>query len=301
MQTLDQVDVAICGVPFDTGASFKVGARFGPNHIRSAAVLLRPYNPELDVNLAETISAVDYGDAPVVPGYIDDSYERIEAFLAPIFARGVRPLILGGDHSVSLPNLRAAARTYGPLAMVHFDSHSDTWDSYFGRPYNHGTPFRRAVEEGILDPARSIQIGLRGPLYSPDDLDDARGMGFTLITAAEMRRIGLEQVLAEIRRVAGGSRPVYCSFDIDFLDPAFAPGTGTPEAGGPATWEALQLVRGLRGLPLIGADLVEVLPALDPAGVTAHAAAAMGYELVSLFALEVRAGRERGGADGPAG
>ncbi len=283
LQTTTGVDVAIAGLPFDTGVSFRVGARFGPEAIRSASVLLRPYHPALDIDLFEALSVVDYGDAPVAPGFIEDSYDRIVNFLEPLHRAGVIPLCLGGDHSVVLAELRAAAATHGPLALVLFDSHPDTWEGYFGHAYFHGTPFRRAVEEGLLDTSRSIMVGLRGPLYAPDDWDQARALGFEIITASEMHTGGLDGLPERIRQRAG-DHPVFLSFDIDFLDPAYAPGTGTPEVGGFATWQAQRLLRGLVGLNLAAADVVEVLPAYDPTGVTAGAGANMAWEILSLIA-----------------
>jgi agmatinase len=277
------VDVAFVGLPFDTGASFKVGARFGPEAIRSASALLRPYHPELELEIFNWLSAVDYGDAPVAPGFIEDSYERVVSFLQPLYAARVIPIALGGDHSIALPELRAAAQQHGPVGLVLFDSHTDTWDSYFGHRYFHGTPFKRAVEEGLLAPERSIMVGMRGPLYDRHDLDDARGLGFEIVTASQMHRQGISELPQQIL-ARTGPHPVFLSFDIDFLDPAFAPGTGTPEVGGFATWQAQQLLRGLTGLNIIAADVVEVLPMYDANQITAHAAANMAWEILSLIA-----------------
>ncbi len=284
---LDGVDVAFVGAPFDTGASFRVGARFGPEAVRSASHLLRPYNAGAGVDIFEHVSAVDSGDVSLVTGYIAESFAKIEEGLRPFHQAGVVPLVIGGDHSIALPELRAAAAVHGPLALIHFDSHSDTWDSYFGQPYNHGTPFRRAIEERLISPSRSIQLGMRGPLYAASDLDDARALGLDLLTTDDMRRIGFDEVLKQICWRVGKAK-VFLSFDIDFLDPAYAPGTGTPEVGGFTTWEAQQLLRGLAGIDLVGADVVEVLPAHDPAAVTAFAGAAMLYELLTLVAINKR-------------
>jgi agmatinase len=281
--TTEGVDVAFAGLPFDTGASFKVGARFGPEAIRSASVLLRPYHPELDIEIFKWLSAVDYGDAPVAPGFIEDSYERIVSFLQPLHAAGVIPIALGGDHSIALAELRAAARQYGPLALVLFDSHTDTWESYFGHRYFHGTPFKRAVEEELLVPEHSTMIGIRGPLYDRNDLKNTRAMGFQIITAEEMHRSGIFELPQQILARAS-NQPVFLSFDIDFLDPAYAPGTGTPEVGGFATWQAQYLLRGLAGLKIVAADVVEVLPANDHGQITAHAAATIAWEILSLIA-----------------
>lgn len=221
----DDVDFAVIGVPFDTGGSFAVGTRFGPESIRSMSALLRPYHPVLDVNIFDYCSGVDYGDLAIVPGYLEDSYQRIEEQLAPVMKKGVIPILLGGDHSITLPHLRSAAKAYGPVSLVHFDSHSDTWDSYFGRKYNHGTMFRRAVEEGIVDVKKSIQVGMRGSLYAPDDIGDAEQLGYQVIPTHEMKKIGLEAVVEQIRNRIG-DRPVFFTFDVDFLDPVYAPGTG---------------------------------------------------------------------------
>jgi agmatinase len=285
LATTEHVDVAFVGLPFDTGASFKVGARFGPEAIRSASALLRPYHPELDVEIFNWLSAIDYGDAPVAPGFIEDSFERIVNFLQPLHAAGVVPIALGGDHSIALPELRAAAQQHGPLALVLFDSHTDTWESYFGHRYFHGTPFKRAVEEGLLAPERSIMVGMRGPLYDRNDLADARAMGFEIVTASEMHRHGLVELPQRILARTEAHR-VFLSFDIDFLDPAYAPGTGTPEVGGFATWQAQMLLRSLAGLNIVAADVVEVLPAYDHGQVTAHAAANMAWEILSLIAWQ---------------
>ena len=283
LQTTEGVDAAVLGLPFDTGVSFRVGARFGPEAIRSASVLLRPYHSTLEVDLFEYLSVVDYGDAPVAPGYIEDSFERITRHLEPLHRAGVVPISLGGDHSIVLPELRAAARQHGPLALVLFDSHPDTWDSYFGHQHFHGTPFRRAVEEELLDTGRSIMIGLRGPLYERADWEQARAFGFEVIPASELHQNGVEGVPARVLRRTE-DHPVFLSFDIDFLDPAYAPGTGTPEVGGFTTWQAQALLRGLAGLNLVAADVVEVLPAYDPSGITASAGANMAWEMLALLA-----------------
>lgn len=285
------VDFAVIGTPFDTGASYRVGARFGPAAIRQASALQRPYNAAQGVRLFDTLSGVDYGDLPTVPGQIEESYRRVVEALTPVVAAGVVPILLGGDHSVTLAHLRAVSAVHGPLALVHFDSHSDTWDSYFGFGYNHGTPFRRAAEEGILDPAHSIQIGMRGPLYDPGDLGDARQLGFEVIDGYALPQFS-PQALAERVRARVGERPVFLTFDVDFVDPAFCPGTGTPEVGGPTSRQALDYLRALRGLRLVGADVVEVLPAYDHAEVTALFAATAAYELITLLALSRKSGAQ---------
>jgi agmatinase len=227
---LQNADAAIVGAPFDTGASFRAGARFGPEGIRSASHLLRPYNPSQDVSIFDHLSVIDYGDIPVVPGFIEESYETIASALEEVHRAGTVPIVLGGDHSVALPELRAAASVHGPLALVQFDSHADTWNAYFGKKYNHGTVFRRAVEEGLLKPENSIQVGMRGSLYDSGDLEASKELGFEVITMDEVREMGLGRTIERIREQVGEGK-VYVSFDVDFLDPAFAPGTGTPEVG----------------------------------------------------------------------
>jgi agmatinase len=283
-QDLENADVAIVGAPFDTGASFRAGARFGPEGIRSASHLLRPYNPSQDVSVFEYLSVIDYGDVPVVPGYIEESYRRIAEGLEEVHRAGVAPIVLGGDHSVALPELRAAAAVHGPLALVQFDSHADTWDSYFGQKYNHGTVFRRAVEEGLLRPESSIQIGMRGSLYDQGDLEASRELGFDLLTTDAVRKLSIEETIARIRERLGEAK-AYVSFDVDFVDPAFAPGTGTPEIGGFTSLEALGFVRGLSGIDIVGCDIVEVYPQYDgPAQITALLAATVAFEFLSLLA-----------------
>jgi agmatinase len=284
---LRDTDVAIVGVPFDTGATFRVGCRFGPAAVRDASALLRPYNPGWDVHVFGYVSVVDYGDLPVVPGAIEPSYERIVAGLAPVVAARVVPVLLGGDHSVTLAHLRAVARHHGPVGLVHIDAHGDVWEGHWGQRYNHGTTFRRAVEEGLLDVGRSIQIGMRGSLYGPEDLQAARDLGLSVVTGAELRERGVAAVGREIQARTGHG-PVFVSFDVDFVDPAFAPGTGTPEAGGPSSADALDMLRTLRGTELVAADVVEVLPAYDSGQITALLAATVAYEFVSLVAWNRR-------------
>lgn len=278
-----RADFAVVGLPFDTGASYRVGARFGPEAIRSASALLRPYNPELDVKIFDLVHGADYDDSPVAPGFIEDSYARMQAHLEPLHRAGIVPIGLGGDHSVVLAELRAAVAVHGKLALVHFDSHTDTWEAYWGHKYTHGTPFRRAVEENLIDPHASTMTGMRGGLYDALDLEDARAMGFSVIPMTLLRRRGADSVLEEIRARAGRSK-CFLSFDIDFIDPAYAPGTGTPEVGGPTSAEGLELVRGLIGLNLVASDVVEVLPQYDSGSITALLAANVAYEMISLMA-----------------
>jgi agmatinase len=288
-QDLENADAAIVGAPFDTGATFRAGARFGPEGIRSVSHLLRRYNPSLDVAVFDHLSVIDYGDVPVVPGYIEEGYRRMEQGLEPIHRSGVVPIVLGGDHSIALPELRAAAAVHGPLALVQFDSHPDTWDSYFGERHTHGTPFRRAVEEGLLDTSRSIQVGMRGSIYDRGDWNDAREMGFDLVPTDQVRELGILSVIDRIRGRTGGAK-VYVSFDVDFVDPAYAPGTGTPEIGGFTSREAQEFVRGLAGLEIVGCDVVEVYPAYDHAQITALLAANVAHEFLSLLAFSKKRG-----------
>jgi agmatinase len=282
---LTGVDAAVYGIPFDTATTYRTGTRFGPEGIRSASVLLRPYNPALEVNVVETLSIVDYGDLPVSPGDTQRTYGQIEEALAPLVDAGVFPLGLGGDHSVTLAELRVLARKHGPLALLQLDAHGDTWDEYFGQRYFHGTTFLRAAEEKLIDPAASVQAGLRGSLFEDGDLETARQLGFAVVPCDQLRTLG-PGGYASLARERIGTRPVFISFDVDVLDPAFAPGTGTPEVGGLSTAEALALLRALRGINLVGADVVEVSPPYDgPGQQTSLAAANVAYELLSLRAL----------------
>jgi agmatinase len=279
------VDAAVFGIPFDTATSYRTGARFGPEAIRSASVLLRPYHPVLEVNVVEALSVVDYGDSPVSPGNIERTYGQVEDAMAPLVDAGVFPLALGGDHSITLAELRALVRRHGPLCLVQLDAHADTWDEYFGQKYFHGSTFKRAVEEGLLDASGSVQAGIRGSNYGAQDIRVAEELGFTVVPSEELRELGAEGYAALVKENVG-KRPVFLSFDIDFLDPAFAPGTGTPEVAGFSTAEALAFLRALRGIDLIGADVVEVSPAYDgPGQQTALAAANVAYELLALKAL----------------
>jgi len=279
------VDAVVYGSPFDTATSYRTGPRFGPEAIRSASALIRPYNPALGVNVVDSLSLVDYGDVPVSPGDTERTYAQVEEALAPIVDAGIFPAALGGDHSITLAELRALARRHGPLALVQLDSHGDTWEQYFGQKFFHGTTFKRAVEEGLVDAGASVQAGMRGSLYGAEDIDVAKHMGFTVLTTDELRDLGAQEygrlVLDKV-----GTRPVFMSFDIDFLDPAFAPGTGTPEVGGFSTAEGLAFLRALRGIKLAGCDVVEVSPPYDGPGMqTALAAANVLYDLLSLRAI----------------
>ncbi|WP_394172282.1 agmatinase [Guptibacillus hwajinpoensis] len=292
IQTTENVDFAVLGVPFDTAASNRTGQRLGPQHIRNFSTLLRPYNPDMEINIFDYCSGVDYGDIDVIPGNIHRTYDNMIEGLTPLLDADVTPIIMGGDHSISLGNLRAFHKKYGPVALVHFDSHGDTWDNYYGEKYMHGTPFRRAVEEGLIDTDHSIQVGMRGPLYGPGDIDDARDLGFEVLPMKEVRKLGFDDVIARIHKRAG-DRPVFVSYDIDFVDPAFAPGTGTPEVAGPNSYEALEYVRALDGLNLVGFDLVEVLPTYDHNEITAALASSIMYEMITLTALKKRSALQR--------
>jgi agmatinase len=284
VRELDDVDLAVIGVPFDTGVSFRAGGRFGPSAIRSASVLIRGHNPVLDVNPFQVLSCVDYGDVAIIPGYIERSYDAIERDVTPVVEAGVIPLLLGGDHSVTLPHLRAT-RSVGPVAVIMFDSHTDAWDSFFGEKYNHGTWMRRAIEEGLVDVDHSIEVGLRGSVYGLEDWTVLRDeLGLDYLPAHDLLARDMGAAIDRIRQRVG-DRPAFISFDIDMVDPAFAPGTGTPEVGGPSSAQAIEIVRGLRGIDFVGFDVVEVIPAYDTAEQTALLAAHLGFEMMSLVAL----------------
>jgi agmatinase len=284
----DDVDVTVVGFPFDTATSFRPGARFGPEAIRSASALLRPYHLAHDVNVFSELACVDAGDVPTAPGDTAETFRRASESLMRLVGGRRHPLILGGDHSTTLVNLRVLAKTHGPLALIHLDAHGDTWDQYFGQEYFHGTTFRRATEEGLIDPTCSIQAGLRGPLYDSADIADAEALGFTVLTADALRSLGPEDYGALVKRVIG-SRTTFLTFDVDFCDPAFAPGTGTPEIGGFSSAEAQSFIRSLAGVQLAGADVVEVAPAYDAPGTpTALLAANIAWEILALFALRRR-------------
>lgn len=281
---LSGVDVAILGVPYDSSTSYRSGARFGPRAIREQSLLLWGYNNAQQVAPFEVLNVVDYGDVDVIPVDIVATHRVIEQTAATILESGSRLISLGGDHSISLPLLRAHHKRHGPLAVVHFDAHPDTWDEEYPTfKYSHGTPFRRAIEEGLIDTDAYLQIGIRGPTASPQDYADARQLGARLITFDEATDLGVRGVLAEIQQRVG-PRPVYVTLDIDAVDPAFAPGTGTPEVGGFTSHQMLQLLRGLTGLKLVGADLVEVAPPFDSQNITAILAANLVFELLSLMA-----------------
>jgi agmatinase len=281
---VERADVAVVGVPFDSGVSYRPGARFGPAAVREASRLLRPYHPELDVSPFAEKQVVDAGDIAVNPFNIGEAIETLQQEAEALQADGTRLVTVGGDHTIALPLLRAAAKKHGPVALLHFDAHLDTWDTYFGEPYTHGTPFRRASEEGILDTSALSHVGTRGPLYGKRDLEEDRRLGFGIVTSGDVMRRGVAETVDALRQRIG-DRPLYVSVDIDVLDPAHAPGTGTPEAGGMTSRELLEILRGLRDLNLVGADVVELAPAYDHAEITAIAASHVAYDLVSLLTL----------------
>jgi agmatinase len=283
--TLEGIDAAIIGLPSDSGAPFRTGARFGPNAVRAMSIMLRPINPYRNIHVFETLRCVDAGDAAVVPGYLEESLARLEASVRALVEAGVTPFGIGGDHSVTLAGLRAVAAKHGPLALIQFDSHSDTWDKYFaGKKYSAGTPFRRAVEEGIVAPEHSIQVGMRGSLFMPDDVNQSVKLGYEVVTTDEMFEMGIPALARRIAARTAG-RPAYLTFDLDFIDPAFAPAVQTPEAGGPSARETLDLLRRLKDINLVGCDVVELSPMFDgPAQTTALLAATVMAELLALRA-----------------
>lgn len=282
---LKGLDFAIIGIPFDTASSFRTGSRFGPSSIRNISTMIKPNNVILETNILEELKGGDYGDINIVPGYILPSYEIIEEELSKIVDAGVIPISLGGDHSITLAELRAIHKKHGSVSLVHFDSHADINDEVFGEKYNHGTPFRRAIEEGLIDPQKSIQIGMRGSLYDPREHKMAEELGLKLIPAHKMREMGFDQVIKEITQRVGDNK-VFLTFDIDFVDPAYAPATGTPEVGGFTSLETLNLIRGLKNLNFIGFDLVEVAPAYDFGEITSLLAANIVFEFLSILALK---------------
>src|SRR5688500_10929801 len=282
---LQGVDVAILGVPFDSGTSYRSGARLGPREIRSQSSLIRPYSYFQKVSPFERLTVVDAGDVDVPPaGSMELAYRTIEGGVRRVVDAGATPMIVGGDHSISLPCLRAVAAKHGPLSLIQFDAHIDTWGDYFGGKYFHGSPFRRAIEEGLLRPGGYVQVGIRGPMYGEeDDFAFQNTHAVTMIDIVQAKRDGVERTVARIReRVAG---PVYVTFDIDAVDPAFAPGTGTPEVGGFTSFEAQELIRGLAGLDIVGCDVVEVAPPFDgPGQITSLLAANLIFELLCVIA-----------------
>ena len=283
LDEVERADVAIVGVPFDSGVSYRPGARFGPGHIRASSKLLRNYNPVQDIEPFAVQQVADAGDIACNPFDIGEAVRQIDEGAREIAGTGAKLMTIGGDHTIALPLLRVMHEMHGPIAVVHFDAHLDTWDTYFGAPVTHGTPFRRASEEGLVDKTGSMHVGIRGPLYSREDLTDDQVLGFQVVGAHDMDDLGWRGVVERIKARVG-DRPTYVSLDIDVLDPAFAPGTGTPEAGGLTSRELLNILRGFADLNLVGADIVEVAPAYDHAEVTGIAASHAAYELISAMA-----------------
>jgi agmatinase len=278
-----RADIAVLGIPFDAGVSYRPGARFGPGHIRESSRLLRPYNPAQDAMPFALAQVVDAGDLGVNPFDIAQAIEQIEAGMDELTADATTVVTLGGDHTIAYPILKSLHKKHGPIAVIHFDAHLDTWDTYFGAPLTHGTPFRRASEDGFLDLTGCLHVGIRGPLYSDSDLADDTALGFQVLRSTDADELGIDEMIKRmLARV--GDRPVYVSIDIDVMDPAFTPGTGTPEAGGLSSREMLRMVRALSGINLIGADIVEVAPAYDHAEITGIAAAHLAYELITVIA-----------------
>ena len=286
---VERCDVAVVGVPFDSGTTYRPGARFGPAAIRQGSRLLRPYHPDMDTMPFALQQVADAGDIACNPFSIDEAIGQIEHATDALLAEHGHVIALGGDHTIALPLIRAVNRKFGKVAVVHFDTHLDTWPTYFGAPYTHGTPFRRASEEGLLRLDRCMHVGVHGPLYSEQDLVQDSELGFQVVTTMEVFELGVDAAAARIAARVGDA-PMYVSVDVDVLDPAHAPGTGTPEAGGMTTRELLALLRRLVDLNLVGADVVEVAPAYDHAEITAIAAAHVTYELLSVFAKRTALG-----------
>ena len=285
---LENVDVAIMGVPFDSGVSYRSGTRFGPRKIREASLTLWGHNPTMKVTPNEALKVVDYGDVSVIPTSIEHTMTAITEAASLIINTGTTLISLGGDHSIALPLLRAHAEKYGPLSLVHVDAHIDTWEAEFDAvPYSHGTPFRYALQEGLVRKGEYVQIGIRGPVSFESDYAEAAELGAHTITNHEVFEKGIPEILKEVHQRMNG--PVYVSIDIDAADPAYAPGTGTPEVGGLSSYQLLQLVRGLRSLNLVGFDLVEVSPPYDHADITAVLASNIVFEYLSLLALQKQA------------
>lgn len=284
-------DVAVVGVPFDSGTSYRPGTRFGPAALREASTILKPYCSVLDADISEQLEIVDCGDIDTVPGYMAESLDKMTAGLLPYFADGIIPVVLGGEHSISLGVLRAVKEALGPVALIHFDAHSDTIPSYYGKPYNHGTPFYWALKEGLILPEKSTQMGIRGPLYSRDALTWPQEQGLRIIMGDELHKRGLTAGADEAVRRAGDT-PVFLSFDIDFLDAAYAPGTGTPEVEGFTSREALVMMRSIcPRVRAVGMDLVEVLPDKDPSGITALAGVSVIHAFLASLAARKAAGQ----------
>jgi guanidinopropionase len=280
------IDIGLAGIPWDAGTTNRPGPRHGPRQIRDNSSMVRRMHQVFHTIPYDIANCADLGDCPVNPADVQDGLKRIEVWFKSLIAKGIRPLAAGGDHLCSLPILRAVGEKR-PVGMIHFDAHTDLYDQYFGGfKYTHGTPFRRAIEDGVLDPMRTVQIGIRGSMYDREDVNFAEKVGVRIIRIEEAMEKGPKAIMEEARRIVGGG-PTYVSFDIDMLDPVYAPGTGTPEIGGFTTFEAQQLLRGLRGLHIVGADVVEVSPPFDASGVTAYAGATMMFEILCSMAEDV--------------
>jgi guanidinopropionase len=280
------IDIGLVGIPWDGGTTNRPGPRHGPRQMRDASSMVRKMHQTSRIIPYDLANCADLGDCPVNPANVDDALNRVETYFKKLIAKGIRPLSAGGDHLCSLPILRAVGEKR-PVGMIHFDAHTDLYDGYFGGfKYTHGTPFRRAIEEGVLDPKRTVQVGLRGSMYDLDDFAFGEKMGVRLIRIEEAMEKGPQTIMEEARKIAGEG-PTYVSFDIDMLDPVYAPGTGTPEVGGFTTFQAQQMLRGLRGLNIVGADVVEVSPPFDPSGITAYAGVTMMFEILCSMAEDV--------------
>jgi agmatinase len=277
----DELDIALIGIPYDGGTTYRPGPRFGPRHVREQSAIIRPWNPVLNLNPFDRYRVADYGDLSINPLSIDDTFQRITAQLDDVLKAGARTACVGGDHSILLPILRAIHKRFGPVGMIQFDAHNDTWGGYFGSPHSHGTPVRRAVEEGLLVGKDVVQIGLRGQVYSADDFEFGREHRFQVITSEQFHHGGIALVQRALKKL--GRRPIYITLDIDVVDPAFAPGTGTPQVGGLSSAQILELVRCLQGLNIVGCDLVEVSPPYDSAEITSLLAANLLYELICVM------------------
>src|SRR6267142_4638515 len=276
-----ELAIALIGIPFDNGATYRSGPRFGPRNVRAQSSMIRPWNPVLNVDPFARWRIADYGDLSINPLSLDDTFTRITTQLNDVLGAGARSVCVGGDHSILLPILRSIHKKFGPVALIQFDAHNDTWGGYFGSPHSHGTPVRRAVEEGLLVTKDVLQIGLRGQVYSKDDFDFGRKHGFTVVTSEELHRAGVARVGPHLKKLS--RRPVYVTLDIDVVDPAFAPGTGTPQVGGLSSAQILELVRALRGLNIVGCDLVEVSAPYDTGEITSLLAANLLFELLCVL------------------
>lgn len=290
LDEVEKADIVIAGMPWDSGVSYRPGARFGSNHVRESSRLLRPFNPAANISPFQEAQVADAGDIIGNPFNIEEALAAMEAGAHELTKDGAKLVTIGGDHTIALANLRNMYKQHGKIALLHFDAHLDTWDTYFGAEYTHGTPFRRAFQEELLDTDALSHVGTRGPLYGTEDLDDDARFGFGIVSSADVYYLGVQKVVELLRQRIGDDRPLYISIDIDVLDPAHAPGTGTPEAGGITSRELLEILRGLRGLNIVGSELVEVSPAYDHAELTGIAAAHVVYELVSLHAAGVKSG-----------